>query len=253
MIVLGGEPSVTDWMTAIAAGLTFFVALVALIFAWGQIKEAEKTRKQVQEIEREKAQPMVVAFMENSSAVDIVQELVIRNFGQTPAYEVRFISDPPLTRTGSPNPSKIEEVPIPEVIPFLAPGQEWRTIWDVGHERNGIEELTDVHEVSISFQGIDGVGLESKSILDWKILKARHYVETYRIHDMAKATKNIAALLKKATETSGGIKVWTRSGEAKDQRAQEQARQWREQRAKAAENVASEDSFTNDQEVQEQS
>lgn len=109
--------------SALAAWATVAIALGAAVFAWSQVREARRTRE-------EQAQPNVVLYTELNPSVKRFIEIVIKNFGTTPAYHVRATFDPPLKAT--PNnfsKGKLADVPIPE-FPILAPGQEWRTGWD---------------------------------------------------------------------------------------------------------------------------
>lgn len=219
MIVIGGEPSVTDWIAAVSAIATFAVALWALFYAKRQIKEASESRKQVDAIEKKRAEPAVIAFME-PAASQIIQELVIKNYGQTPAYDVKLLSNPPIQRTADADRAKAEDVDIPEIIPYLAPGQEWRTIWDSGHERAQNTVLADRHEVTVTFKGIDDEELRSHAILDWGPLKSKRFMDTYGIHHLAKATREMNNRQKKWGPLSGGLNVWFRDGDAKDERAE---------------------------------
>ncbi|MBV1778725.1 hypothetical protein KRR55_06310 [Paeniglutamicibacter sp. ABSL32-1] len=226
MIVVQGPPSITDWISAAATVLTLGVAVWALFYARGQVSESKKARRQLDDIERKKSEPAVVAYME-PAASPFIQEIVIKNFGPTPAYDVRFISDPPIQRTGDTNRADVDNVDIPAVIPFLAPGQEWRTIWDVSHERSKNEKLADRHEVEVTFKGLDDVELRSRAILDWAPLKTKRFMDTLGVHDLAKAVKDMSTLQKKWSESPRGLQVWIRSGDEKDARRREEARRFR--------------------------
>ncbi|WP_165693845.1 hypothetical protein, partial [Mycolicibacterium diernhoferi] len=78
----------------------------------------------------EQAQPNVVMYTELNPSSKRFLEIVIKNFGSTPAYNVKTVIDPPLKATpNNVSKGKLADVPIPE-FPILAPGQEWRTGWD---------------------------------------------------------------------------------------------------------------------------
>ena len=70
-------------------------------------------------------------------------ELVVRNFGQTAAHDIRFhfVTHPTVAAyedsrfDGSP---EVAELDLPSELRYLAPGQEWRTVWDSAISR---EEL----------------------------------------------------------------------------------------------------------------
>lgn len=137
--------AIGTWATAIIAIVTVIVAgryaKQQVEKAQEQIREAQSARldqeRQAREaietqvrIAEEQAQPNVVLYTELNPSVKQYIEIVIRNFGTTPAYQVKAIIDPPLKAT--PNlisNGKLADVPIPE-FPILAPGQEWRTGWD---------------------------------------------------------------------------------------------------------------------------
>lgn len=123
-----------------------------------QAREAIETQVRIAE---EQAQPNVVLYTELNPSVKQFIEIVVKNFGTTPAYHVKATIDPPLKAT--PNllsKGKLADVPIPGFA-ILAPGQEWRTGWDnsVSRKRHQKEwapragktesELTDDQKFSI--------------------------------------------------------------------------------------------------------
>ena len=86
-------------------------------------------------------------LMEPHAADWHVIELVVRNFGQTAAYDIRFSFPNPPTVAEYENAAdgyaNIVELQLPRELPVLAPGQEWRMVWDSALDRaeigNGIE------------------------------------------------------------------------------------------------------------------
>ena len=69
--------------TALAAWVAVLIGIAALIYAWRHYQQAkEHTQEQVR--------PNVAMFMEPSATDWHLVELVVRNFGRTPAYGVRF-------------------------------------------------------------------------------------------------------------------------------------------------------------------
>lgn len=118
------------WLT-IAGWVTAGIALAAAIFAFNQVQEARRTRER-------QTQPNVVAFADLHPGESDWLDVIVKNFGQTAAYRVRLDFDPWPTvmpwidpRTGD----TVTQLRIPDEIPVLAPGQEWRTAWDTGEER----------------------------------------------------------------------------------------------------------------------
>ncbi|MFJ6416524.1 hypothetical protein [Paeniglutamicibacter sp. NPDC091659] len=220
MIFIEGPPSITDWVSAVATALTFVIALVALLYAKSQLKEASLARQQTKDLEMERSQPYVVAYTEPAAAETIL-DLVIKNYGLTAAYDVKIDIDPWPQRAPS------EIVKLPEVIPFLAPGQEWRTMWDTSLARKD-STLPDRHEAQITYRGLGDNVLHTEAILDWGVYKSKLYMVTYGMHDLAKAVREMNKTQKKWSEFSGGLKVFSRSGDEKDARRKEEARRYRE-------------------------
>ena len=114
------------WL-AIAVWVAVALGLVALVYAHRQLKRSRELR-------RDETRPHVGMFMEPHASDWHLIELVIRNFGETAAYDVRFSFDNPPTVAQYENEHDglvdIGELALPSEIPVLAPGQEWRTVWD---------------------------------------------------------------------------------------------------------------------------
>lgn len=120
---------------AIAQWVTAGIALAAAIFALNQVQEARRTRER-------QTQPNVVVFADLNPTDEDWLDVTVKNFGQTAAYHVCLHFDPWPTvvpwehpRTGD----TVTRLPVPPEIPVLAPGQEWRTLWDKGEARLSAE------------------------------------------------------------------------------------------------------------------
>jgi hypothetical protein len=124
-----------QWVTAAIAG-------GAAWFAWGQVREARRTRERV-------AAPDVVAYIDPNPKNWQWFDFVVRNFGQTPAYNVRVDLPPlPIRPYLDPQTAKqITHLAIPTTIAVLAPGQEWRTLWDTLIDREQGEQANFVGSV----------------------------------------------------------------------------------------------------------
>jgi hypothetical protein len=107
-----------QWVTAGIAGIAGW-------FARGQVLEARRTRERV-------TAPDVVAYIDHNPKNWQWFDLVVKNFGQTPAYNVR-VKLPPLPIPPYTDPDTGENIAhlyIPDTIAVLAPGQESRTLWN---------------------------------------------------------------------------------------------------------------------------
>lgn len=217
---------------ALGTWATVALAVGAVIVARNQLNEARDLR-------REQAQPYVVAFMEQNPHAPQFVELVIRNFGVTAARDVKITASPPLRRTGDAGGAP-EAVWLPNVVPVLVPGQEWRTFWDVSHQRASDETLKneDRYEVRTSYEGVGGQRVDYLSVLDWGAYKGRRWMETKTIHHAAKSLGSLEKLAAKWTNgPQGGLAVFTRDGDAEDARAAEAHREAMEQHEALTERV----------------
>jgi hypothetical protein len=219
------ELSADEW-TAIATWLAVALATFGGFVARGQLVEARGLRI-------EQAQPYVVVYTESSPAGPWVLDLVVKNFGATAATNVRMEFDPPLQRAAHEG----EDVILPESIPVLVPQQQWRTLWDTGIAR-AESDLPDRHVATVRFADSQGREMRSYSfVLDWAPLKVQDVVTVYGSHHAAVALRELSAEAKKWREgPTGGLKVYTRDGDARDKRMREDAderRAARRQRSQA--------------------
>ncbi len=124
--------------TAMAAWLAVVITIAALVYAWRQFQSAKHETEDV-------SQPNVAMYMEPSASDWHLVELVVKNFGQKPAYgiQLEFASPPTVPRYESADADNyVDIVPLklPAEIPYLAPSQEWRTVWDSALDRKQLGE-----------------------------------------------------------------------------------------------------------------
>lgn len=238
---LAAQPLITDWIGAIAALGTLAVAVFALLYARKQVAEAAAARAQAAALEIERSQPYVVMFTEPSAATPLLIDLVIRNYGQTSATDVSVELDPWPRRSPDDGASATEDVELPDRIPVLAPGQEWRTSWDDARARQRTD-LPEQHVGIVSYGGIDGALRQSPVVLDWSLYRSRRWVTIRSIHDGAKALREMSQTMRKWTEgPRGGLATFTRDGDAKDARERERLQAWRLAQDQAREHAAETD------------
>lgn len=206
--------------SAIAAWLTAGVAIAAGVVAVGQLSEARRLRK-------EQAQPYVAVSMETKPEVDErFVDLVIRNFGETAAFNVRIGIEPWPHRATE---DSYARVWLPEYIPTLVPGQEWRTLWDFGPRRAG-SDLPNRHAATVHFQDSQEERFRLQYVLDWGVYENRMQVTTYGAHHAAKALREIQKTTKRWTESAaGGLSVVARDGDARDDRLRQELDERRSQ------------------------
>ena len=200
-----------DAVTAWAAWATVAIALGAAVVGLNQFREMRLTRQ-------EQAQPNVVVYSEPNADVPQILEIIVKNFGTTPAYDVKVKVTPPLKST--PNAQtyfqQIADVPIPD-FPILAPGQQWTTVWDSAVERiNYMRKLQDEydkrlwapcefkeralfprHEAVVTYTDSRNRKYETRAVLDFDMREGTMFVDIKTIHDL---TNSIDKLLDKQND-----------------------------------------------------
>jgi hypothetical protein len=207
--------------TALAGVVGVLLALGAAIVGGWQLQEARRLRI-------EQAQPYIAVYADPSPAGSWVFDLVVKNFGRTPATNVRVQIQPELKRAAYGD----ETVALPAVIPTLVPGQEWRTFWDTQLARKD-SSLPSSYVVEARFS--DATGKPEYCLrfeLDWEASTHRDVVDVASFHDAAKALQEISSTLKKAM-SQGALNVLARDGDARDE--QERARHEQRRRDQDAE------------------
>lgn len=196
------------WL-AIAAWAAVALGVAALIYANRQVK---RNRQLV----AEQIQPHVVMYMEPNAADWHLIELVVRNFGRTPAHNIgfTFFKRPTVARYEEDYDDErpdVEELQLPRELPILAPGQEWRTVWDSAMDRNALGDAIESRFVGAviyydrppveSRWSIIGLArkrreFQTKVVLDWDDLQPVERLELMTTHDRAKREKHKLQLLR---------------------------------------------------------
>jgi hypothetical protein len=195
------------WLT-VAAWAAVALGVVALWFIHRHLRRQHERKA-------EQVRPQVTMFMEPHPADWHVIELVVRNFGQIAAHDVRFdFANPPTVaryeeRYDESLP-EIVELQLPSELPLLAPGQEWRTVWDSA--RNRAEFGGSIRS---RFDGVvtyyDRPRPEGKQksrgwrrrrefrnrvVLDWATLQPVPRLELMTTHDLARQERQKLELLR---------------------------------------------------------
>jgi hypothetical protein len=173
-----------NW-SALASWVTVTIATVAGGIAIKQLREARSLR-------REQAQPYVAVFMERNAADPKLMDLVVRNFGTTAATDVVLKIDPPPRRVVV---EGHEDVWLPERIPTLVPGQEWRQLWDSTPERADAD-LPDRHNVLVTFRDSLKKNHRCDYVLDWSAVRKRLVTDVLGVHDVAKSLREIGEAMR---------------------------------------------------------
>jgi hypothetical protein len=199
------EVGSSTWL-AWAAWAALALGVVALLFTNHQIQRNRQ-------LAAEQTRPHVAMLMEPHAADWHVIELVVRNFGRTAAYDIRFSFPTPPTVAAYENAADgyadIVELQLPRELPVLAPGQEWRMVWDSALDRaeigTGIESSFTGSVIYYDrreqprgwrFWQRERQPLETKVVLDWAALPPVQRIELMTTHDLAKREKQKLELLR---------------------------------------------------------
>jgi hypothetical protein len=234
--VLAGIQDISaDQWTAGATVVTAVVAAGAAIVAGRvgirQLGEARELRKA-------QAAPYVVAYAEASAASSVFVELVVKNLGTTAAHDVRVVIDPPPMRAaGGDAPASLT---LPDLIPVLVPGQEYRTFWDSGIARKD-SGLPDRHDAVVTFSDTWGEpATPLRYVLDWGPLWGRDVLTVWSLHDAAEALRDMRKYMRDWSESGAGLAVVMRDGDAKDELDRRRYAERREARQQTDDEAAAE-------------
>ena len=189
---------------ALASWLAVVALIAALIYAWRQYQRA-------QDHNAELTQPNVAMYMEPSATDWHLIELVVKNFGRTPAYGIRFeFANPPTvgkyeSASYDDRYVDITELNLPSEIPYLAPTQEWRIVWDSALDRRELGEaiasrfhgaVTYYDEPKTRDTKQKRYQYRSTAVLDWATLHPVERLELLTTHDLARQEKQKLELLR---------------------------------------------------------
>jgi hypothetical protein len=189
-----------------AAWLAVVITIAALVYAWRQFQAAKHENENV-------SQPNVAMFMEPSATDWHLVELVVKNYGQKPAYGIKleFASPPTVARYESADADNyVDIVPLklPAEIPYLAPSQEWRTVWDSALDRKQLgESIGSRFAGAVTYYGEPNSARQGKTkskrhqyrtpaVLDWGTLHPVERLELLTKHDLARQEKQKLELLR---------------------------------------------------------
>lgn len=181
---------------AAAAWATFAVLVVTALFAWRQVREAARLR-------REQTRPFVIIHYEFRS---VLIQLAIRNVGKTVARNVRISFDRPLQSKQFGDEKFASMAVFTDGIPNLAPGQEIRIHFD--HFPNRVQAGLPMRYVaSVTYDDHQGRRLPS----DEFVLDLSPYIQAARspkgLHELVESVEEVRKELAKWTDGSRGLLV----------------------------------------------
>lgn len=189
--VFGLRPEVWDVIGTIVTSLAFLAAAAAAWVAYRQLKANQAARL-------DQSRPYVMVTADNNPSNPHILDVVIQNVGNGPARDVSISVDPPLKRAkGGEGYELANSRLFTEPIPVLPPDFKMRTFFDTAIDRNGAE-VPATHGVTLSYHDGHGHRWDESSVLDFSLHDGLLYTETYTIHHIGKALRDMLAVLKKS-------------------------------------------------------
>jgi hypothetical protein len=121
--------------------------------------------------------PYVMAYLELEPQNRHFTNLIIRNFGTAPAFDIRPNIDPRPQTSPDSEGRPIQDLPIPDTLSCLVPGQEWKAVWDYGPKRS-TTDLPTKHTANLTYRDVSGKEIETTTVLDFDQLTGQTWLNT---------------------------------------------------------------------------
>lgn len=162
-----------------------------------QAQEAERSRlahaEQAEVARLDRARPYVQVTVERGETSSHILDVVISNIGAGPARDVSITVDPPLTRARNDDQYQLHQARVfTEPIEMLPPGFRLRMFFDSAIERHEADpKMPSRHRVNVKYHDGHSHHWEEESTLDLDLMSGILYTETYNIHHVAKALREM--------------------------------------------------------------
>jgi len=198
MEVCGVPVQTWDAIGSIATGTGVLAAGVAASVAARQLWYTKQARI-------DQNRPYVIVTFEQGETWFNHVDIMVRNTGAGPARNVVIKADPPLQRA-----REIENMPLAgarffnEKVPMMPPGYELRTYFDTMNERQGTE-LPERYTFTVSYDDGHGHSWTETTVADLGLLNDLLFTESYNIHHLAKAVREIEQHIRKSPLAKGMV------------------------------------------------
>lgn len=199
-----------------SGGWLAIAAWAALVFGIVVLVVVNRMVARNRQLKQDQVRPQVTMFMEPHASDWHLIELVVRNFGQTAAHNITFdFTQHPTVAiyedSDHDGELDVTELRLPSELTVLAPGQEWRTIWDSAISREELGgSIRSRFEGALTYYDMPAPGtgerrsrfgpkrreFESTAVLDWATLQPVQRLELMTTHDLAKREKQKLELLR---------------------------------------------------------
>ncbi len=182
----------TDEAQVYLVAAQLVVLIVAVIFAWRQVREARVLRE-------EQSRPFVVVDIQSDPGSLVYLEVV--NMGTSLARDVRIEIDPPLESAIDIPVGKLKM--LSEGIATLAPGKKYRSFFDQGPPRNN-SDLPMSYVATVTYTDEKGKRPFKETMsLDLDLYMDMTEVTRYGEHEIHERLKEIRDIFRKWTSGIG--------------------------------------------------
>lgn len=171
------------WQT-IAAWVTVGIYVFVAGFAWVQIRDSRRTR-------REETRPYVFVDLEADRSIFY---FTIQNVGRTAAKNVRFSCEPPLASTLDSGGG--HRGPLTKTWPFFPPNKEVRAVFDSAIARLNSSALPFRYAVTAEYESaLTNEPYRDTFVLDMDTYRGRMSIGQKSMNELVKAIEDIRNLL----------------------------------------------------------
>lgn len=226
------------------------MAVVAFLIAASAARAAFKQYQLGRETRADQTRPYVIVDFEPSPASSNLMDLIVRNIGTTPAYDVKVRLSPTPARARETTNFELSKARILDgTLPMFAPGRELRMFFDSMPERYEAK-LPMSFECSVTYKDGRKAIHNEKSTVDMDVARGMLRAEIYGVHHVAKALREIKTDIHRSPLRKGPIHVVTESRDDYGERQRagaEQARQAHEELMSHVEYVSDDAETSDDQ------
>lgn len=189
----------TGMYTLLTAGL-LLAAILAGIYAGKQVKISRAQNRDAKLAQLEASRPYIIVAIEPSRASQHLFDLVVRNIGKRPAFNVSVNLEPPPVRANETVGHEIANIKILTTpIAMIAPGQQLRAFYDSHIERSERDDLPISHQAQLRYFDSAHRSYEEDSVIDIEAMQGALFTKVYTIHDLGKSLEKIQKMLDKSS------------------------------------------------------
>lgn len=164
----------------------------------------------------EQTRPYILVTSEPGQTSPTYIDIVVKNIGSTPAYDVGIVIEPPFVRAQEIDGHEMAKARVfSETIPFWPPGHEVRMHFDSHADRDG-QDLADSHQATLTYSGRRRKWRKPKQyvdtlIIDLELGRGTVHATVYDLHHAVTALRAIQKTLSQSPLLKGSVEVTAES------------------------------------------